>query len=166
MIKKILKFILPFFREVYIYESKKNKKKIIYHKYLLKQFKSQKLIKDKTIKQYLKVGDKFKRFNNDQILFVLFFKKRAVCFGWMSKKSNWKITEIDKIIKKKNTLILYDFYTAFNFRNRGYYTKILNLIKNIKTKNKFLIYSLKNNESSKRGISKAKFILVDKIKCL
>ena len=104
------------------------------------------------------------RFKNNQILFVLFYKKKAVSFGWMNLKSSWKITEINKIIFKKNTLILYDFFTDIKDRNKGYYTKILNLIKNIKTKNKFLIYCLKNNQSSKRGISKAKFILVDKMK--
>ena len=76
----------------------------------------------------------------------------------------WKITEINKIIFKKKTLILYDFFTEINLRNRGFYTKILNLIKNNKTKNKFLIYCLKNNESSKKGIKKAKFVLVDKLK--
>ena len=106
-----------------------------------------------------------KDFKNNETLLVLFFKKKAVCFGWLSKKSIWKITEINKIIVKKKTLILYDFFTEIKLRNRGFfYTKILNLIKNTKTRNKFLIYCLKNNESSKKGIKKAKFILVDKLK--
>ena len=166
MIKKFIKRILAFFNEIYIYESNKNKKKIAYNNFSLKQYKSQKLIKDKIIYQYLKIENKIKRFKNNQVLFVLFFKKQPVCFGWMNKRPSWKITEINKIIFKKNTFILYDFFTDLNFRNRGFYTKILNLIKNIKTNNKFLIYCLKNNENSKKGISNAKFILVDKIKGL
>tara|TARA_A100000164_G_C21716781_1_gene680894 strand:+ start:224 stop:748 length:525 start_codon:yes stop_codon:yes gene_type:complete len=166
MIKKIIKYILTFFREVYIYESKRNKKKVIYNNFLLKQYKSGYSIKNHIVKKYLTKSNRFGRFKNDQILFVLFFQKKAVCFGWMNLKPSWEITEVNKIIIKKNTLILYDFFTDLNFRNRGYYTKILNLIKNIKTKKKFLIYCLKNNESSKRGISKAKFVLVDKIKGL
>ena len=166
MIKKFIKRILAFFNEIYIYESNKNKKKITYRNFSLKQFMSQNLIKDKTIYQYLKIGNKFKRFKKNQILFVLLFKKQPVCFGWMNKKPSWKITEINKIIIKKDTFILYDFFTDLNFRNRGFYTKILNLIKNIKTNNKFFIYCLKNNENSKKGISNAKFILVDKIKGL
>ena len=140
------------------------KKKIFYDNFFLKKYKSINSIKHKSIKKYLNNENRKERFKNNQILFVLFYKKKAVSFGWMNLKSSWKITEINKIIFKKNTLILYDFFTDIKDRNKGYYTKILNLIKNIKTKNKFLIYCLKNNESSKRGISKAKFILVDKMK--
>ena len=140
------------------------KKKIFYDNFVLKKYKSINSIKHKSIKKYLTNENRKERFKNNQILFVLFYKKKAVSFGWMNLKSSWKITEINKIIFKKNTLILYDFFTDIKDRNKGYYTKILNLIKNIKTKNKFLIYCLKNNESSKRGISKAKFILVDKMK--
>ena len=66
-----------------------------------------------------------------------------------------EINPKETIVKKK-TLILYDFFTEIKLRNRGFYTKILNLIKNTKTRNKFLIYCLKNNESSKKGIKKAK----------
>ena len=164
MFKRIIKYLLTLFREVYIYESKENKKKIFYDNFFLKKYKSINSIKHKSIKKYLNNENRKERFKNNQILFVLFYKKKAVSFGWMNLKSSWKITEINKIIFKKNTLILYDFFTDIKDRNKGYYTKILNLIKNIKTKNKFLIYCLKNNQSSKRGISKAKFILVDKMK--
>ncbi len=164
MFKKIIKYLLTFFREVYIYESKGNKKKVFYVNFYLKKYRSINSIKHKSIKKYLTNENRKERFKNNQILFVLFYKKKAVSFGWMNLKSSWKITEINKIIFKKNTLILYDFFTDIKDRNKGYYTKILNLIKNIKTKNKFLIYCLKNNESSKRGINKAKFILVDKMK--
>ena len=164
MIKKFLKYLLTFFREIYIYESYKNRKKISYKYFSLKKYKSKKMIKDKKVKQYLNKENKFERFKNKQTLIVLFFKNKAVCFGWLNQKNSWKITEINKTITKKKTIILYDFFTEFKFRNKGFYTKILNLIKNIETKNKFLIYCLKNNESSKKGIINAKFTLVEKLK--
>ena len=164
MIKKFLKYLLAFFNEIYLFESYKNQKKISYRNYFLKKYNSKKKIKNKVVLEYLVRFNKFERFKNNETLLVLFFKKKAVCFGWLSKKSIWKITEINKIIFKKKTLILYDFFTEINLRNRGFYTKILNLIKNTKTRNKFLIYCLKNNESSKKGIKKAKFVLVDKLK--
>ena len=84
----------------------------------------------------------------------------------MSENSNWLITEINKNISKKKTIILYDFFTFPNYRNKGYYTKILKLIKNFKTKKIFLIYSLKNNKKSCKGILKAQFVLKDKMRRL
>ena len=164
MIKKIIKNIIALFTEVYIYESEKNIRKITYKNFFLKEYKSFNKTKNLVIKDYLKIDNRIKRFRNNQILFVLFYKKKAVCYGWMNKKKSWKITEINKKILKKNTLILYDFFTHKNFRNKGFYTKILNLIKNSKTKNKFLIYCLKNNEASKRGILKANFTLKNKMR--
>ena len=164
MIKKLLNFILPFFREVYLYESKKNKKSISFNNYFLQKYRSKKFIKNNIIEKYLETGNKEERFKRNQTLFVLFFKKKAVCFGWMNKNSTWKITEINKKINKKKTFILYDFFTPPNLRNKGFYTKILNLIKNLNTKNKFLIYCLKTNISSRKGITKSKFILVEKMK--
>ena len=164
MIKKLFNFILPFFREVYLYESRKNKKNVSFDNYFLQKYRSKKSIKNITVEKYLEIDKREERFKSNQTLFVLFFKKKAVCFGWMNKNSLWKITEINKIIKKKNTLILYDFFTPTNLRNKGFYTKILNLIKNMKTKNKFLIYCLKTNISSRTAIVKSKFILVEKMR--
>ena len=67
---------------------------------------------------------------------------------------------------KKNTIILYDFFTFLNFRRKGYYTKILKLIKNIRTTKTFIIYSLKTNKKSCNGILKSNFILKNKMKRL
>ena len=164
MIRKLFNIILPFLREVYLYESKKNKKKVTFKNYFLQKYQSRKFVKNYTVEKYLEADNRKARFKSNQTLFVLFFKKKAVCFGWMNKNSIWKIAEINKIINKKNTFILYDFYTPPDLRNKGFYTKILNLIKNIKTKNKFLIYCLKTNISSRKGIVKSKFTLVKKMK--
>ena len=111
MIRKLLNIILPFLREVYLYESKKNKKRVIFNNYFLQKYQSNKFVKNYTVEKYLEADNRKARFKSNQTLFVLFFKKKAVCFGWMNKNSIWKITEINKIINKKNTFILYDFYT-------------------------------------------------------
>ena len=84
----------------------------------------------------------------------------------MNKNSNWLITEINRKINIKNTIILYDFFTFPKLRNKGYYSKILELIKNIKTNKTFIIYSLKRNKKSCKGILKAKFFLNKKMKRL
>lgn len=162
-LKKIFFFILTFFRVIYLFESKKNKNIINYKHIELKKFKSKKLIKSPIILEYLKKDNKKDRFYNDQILFVLFYKKKIVSFGWMHEGSNWVITEINKKITIKNSIFLFDFFTLPNFRNKGFYTKILNLIKNKKTNKLFYIYCLQNNKKSTKGILNANFILKNKI---
>ena len=70
--------------------------------------------------------------------------------GWMYEGSNWHISEINKKINIENKLLLFDFFTKKKFRNKGYYQKILNLIKNFKNQKIFLIYCLKNNFASRK----------------
>ncbi len=166
MIRKIFNFITSFLNEIYIFESKCNKKKIKYKSYLLKEYRNLKQIKNRQIIKYIKVGDKDLRFKKKQVLFALFHGQQVTSFGWMNKKSRWFISEINRGINIKNSIILYDFFTFPNLRNKGYYCKILELIKNIKTKKIYIIYSLKNNESSTKGILKAKFVLRNRMKRL
>ena len=164
MIKKIFKFLISLLSEIYIFESKSNKKKIKYRNFYLKKYKSLKQIKSSGVINHLNDNHRYLRFKKKQILFVLFHKKQAVSLGWMNKGSRWFITEINRTINISNTTILYDFFTFPKLRNKGYYIKILKLIKNIKIKNFFLIYTLDNNEKSKKGIIKAKFVLIGKMK--
>ena len=82
-------------------QSKGNKKKVFYDNFNLKKYRSINSIKHKSIKKYLTNENRKERFKNNQILFVLFYKKKTVSFGWMNLKSSWKITEINKIIFKK-----------------------------------------------------------------
>ena len=164
LIKKAINYFLSFFRIIYIFESKKNKKNISYKNFILKKYVSLEQIKDFNIIKKLKKDKKIKRLKNNQTLCVLYLKKKPVCTGWMNHKSEMLITEINKKIKKKNTIILFDFFTPKLLRNKGYYSKILNLIKNFNTKKTFLIYCLKSNKSSEKGILNSKFIFMNKLK--
>ena len=82
----------------------------------------------------------------------------------MSQSIKWHISEIGKEIDVKNKILLYDFFTLKEFRNRGYYTKILRLIKNFNTNKKFWIYCLSTNYSSKKGITNSNFKLIKTIR--
>ena len=166
MVKIIFNFLVSFFNEILIFESKRNKKTLKFKNYVLKKYKNKNQIKNSQINRYLKISEKYLRFKKKQTLFVLYRNSQAVSTGWMSENSNWLITEINKNISRKKTIILYDFFTFPNYRNKGYYTKILKLIKNFKTKKIFLIYSLKNNKKSCKGILKAQFVLKDKMRRL
>ena len=83
--------------------------------------------------------------------------------GWMFNGSSWHIDEINKKIKLNGKILLWDFITFSKFRNKGFYCKLLLLIKNLNTKKFFLIYCLKNNNASKAGILNSQFKLKKKI---
>ena len=163
MIAQLKNFILSYFRTIYLFEANKNQKKLKIKNFKLKIYKKFSSIKDKNLKKFLNSQQK-KRFQKKQYFLVLFFKNNVVTTGWMCHAKNWHITEINKDIKIKNKVLLYDFFTLKEFRNRGYYAKILKLIRNFNTKKKFWIYCLSNNYSSKKGIENSNFKLIKKIK--
>ena len=149
-------------RTIYLFEANKNQKKIKIKNFKLKIFKKFSSIKDRDLKKFLNSEQK-KRFQKKQYLLVLFFNNNIVTTGWMCHGINWRITEINKDIEIKNKVLLYDFFTFKEFRNRGYYAKILKLIRNFNTKKKFWIYCLSNNYSSKKGIENSNFKFIKKI---
>lgn len=163
MIKELKNYILSNFRTIFLFEGVKNKKRLNYKDFKLIKFKKYQSIKDKNV-FFLLNADKKKRFQNKNCFFVLYFKKKVVSSGWMHEGTKWNLLEIDKEIDIKNKILLYDFFTSKKFRNRGFYSKILKLIKNLDTNKKFWIYCLANNHSSKKGIEKSNFNLIKKIR--
>ena len=87
MIKNFLKYLLAFLMK-FTFLNHIKIKKIRYRNYFLKKYNSKKKIKNKVVLEYLDRFNKFERFKNNETLLVLFFKKKAVCFGWLSKKVN------------------------------------------------------------------------------
>ncbi len=164
MIIKIIKYFRSFLREIHLYESKKNKKKISFKNFKFSKYRKFESIKNKNLKKYVKLEKKRKRFKNNQTLLALYLKKDLVCVGWMYLGQKWLISEIDYKLDIKNKILLYDFFTFKKFRNRGFYSKILNLTKNLKTDKNFLIYCLSTNKASKKGIENSNFILAKKIR--
>ena len=163
VIKKIFNWSASYFREIYIYESNYNKKKIKFKNLKIKLI-NKKEIEQKEIIIYLKKENKFKRFSKQCFLVVLKFKKKIIGYGWLYIGKNWFITEINRKINIKNKVLLFDFFIKEKFRNKNFYRKFLILIKNIKLKKVFLIYSLKSNFYSCKGIINSGFKLRNKIK--
>ena len=141
-----------------------NKKKVSFKNFKLKKFEKLESVKDKNITKNINMIEKKKRFKKNQSLIVLYFKNHVVCFGWMSQGTKWHVSEINKEINIKNKIFLYDFFTLKKFRNRGFYTKILKLSKNSKTKKRYLIYCLSNNYASKKAIKNSNFNFVKSIR--
>tara|TARA_Y100000768_G_scaffold247761_1_gene188005 strand:- start:210 stop:707 length:498 start_codon:yes stop_codon:yes gene_type:complete len=163
IIKNIFNYLCSFFRVIYVFESKKNNNKIKFKNFSLKKYELASEVKDKELKDYLIEEKKLKRIKKNQKLYVLFYKKKFVSMGWMYNGASWKIDEINKRISLNRKILLWDFVTLSKFRNKGFYSKLLLLIKNLNTKKIFLIYCLKNNNASKAGILNSKFKLKKKI---
>lgn len=162
--KKILLIILAYFRKVNIYQSKKNLKKKFFKDLKLFEFDSFKKVNSKKIQSFLKKNNLIKDFNDGSKLLALKKKNSFVALGWKKNISSfWKISEIDKYVNFKKKIILFNFWVFKKYRQKGYYSKMLSLIKNLNTKKKFIIYALDSNKSSNKGIIKADFKLIKKI---
>ncbi len=159
MIKNLIKYIFSFLQTLYLFESKKNIKLLTYKNTTLRKFNSINTIKDKNLKKYLIKEKKIQRFKNNCKLFVLFYKKNIVSIGWMYEGKTWYIEEVNKKITIKNKILLFDYKTFEKYQKKGFYVKILNLIKNMRTKKIFLIYCLKRNKASVKGIINSNFSL-------
>ena len=127
--------------------------------YKFKIYKNLSNIKKKKFQiifKYIKIKKKFK-IQNNCIFLTLSFNNNLVSSGWLFRGKKWKITEVNRDLKILNKIVIFDFITMPEYRNKGYYTKLLKLIiDRFKNKN-ILIYVLKSNKKSKKAILKAGF---------
>ena len=72
MIIKIIKNIRHYFREIYLFESKKNKNNISFKNFKPLKYSKFESIKEKNLINFIKSGKKKKRFNYKHNLFALF----------------------------------------------------------------------------------------------
>tara|TARA_B100000674_G_C37763366_1_gene879017 strand:- start:281 stop:787 length:507 start_codon:yes stop_codon:yes gene_type:complete len=155
---RFLKKLISYFRTIEIYEKKTNQITKNFKKFKFKTFNRFSNIKSKEILNYFKIHkDKKKRFSQNLMFMTLSFNGKLVSSGWLFRGRNWRITEIDRKLNVKNKFVIFDFITPSNYRNKGYYTKLLKIILS-KFKNKdILIYVLSSNIRSKKAILKAGF---------
>ena len=164
--RKILKSIYQFFLTINIYESggklekiNRNQKKVFFIK-SLNELKSKKYLQ-----KYFEENEfKLNRLKNKSKFIGLRKKNEVICSGWVYFGKNWKIEEINKIIKLNKHYLLYDFITEKNFRNKGYYKFLLKIIQNKFKKKKLIIYSLSHNRKSIKAIKNSGFKHINSLK--
>jgi hypothetical protein len=138
---------------LFLVSSKKNKK--VLHKNI-----RIKIIKSNNKKKYKINNIKSERFKKKNLLIILKDKKNLIGSGWIYfGKGEWAISEIKKKIFIKNYYLLYDFIIIKKYRNMGYYSDFLTLIKKKFSKNSLCIYTTINNFYSLKGISSSGFFL-------
>jgi RimJ/RimL family protein N-acetyltransferase len=94
------------------------------------------------------MGDKFA---------CLFDSEKILSYGWICNKDRFYISEIEVTVSNIGTVMLYDFFTPEQLRNRGFYTELLKKIINHYSSEKLAIFALKSNKPSIKAIEKAGF---------
>ena len=155
-----LRKIKAYFQTVEIYYNKTTFRAQLDEKYKISIYKSLDQVKDKKILEYFDYyKNKKKRFEKKQYFIAMCFEEKLLSSGWGFEGKDWYISEIDRKITLDNEVMLFDFITAADQRNKGNYSNLLSLI-NYKFKGKkLIIYTLQNNIYSKRGILNAGFTL-------
>jgi hypothetical protein len=138
---------------LFLVSSKKNKK--VFHKNVRIE-----IIKSDNKKKYKINSIKSERLKKKNLLIILKDKKNLIGSGWIYiGKGEWDISEIKKKIFIKNYYLLYDFIIIKKYRNMGYYSDFLTLIKKNFFKNNLCIYVSINNFYSLKGIKSSGFVL-------
>jgi hypothetical protein len=91
-------------------------------------------------------------------------QNKVIAYGWLNPNSQHYLGELALEMDLKSKIeVLYDFYTDNAYRGKGLYPTLLQnmCLRNNKSK---LIYAFSYNKSSIRGIEKAGFHLLGKIK--
>lgn len=155
---QLLKKIICYFRKVEIYEKKSNYHFTLSKKYKFKIYKNLYNIKEKEILNYFKsYKSKKKRFKENCVFITLSLENNLVSSGWLYRGKKWKITEINYTLNTSNKFVIFDFITPIKFRGRGFYTKLLKLIRCKFKKQNILIYVLSTNKISRKAIIKSGF---------
>lgn len=96
------------------------------------------------------------RFDKGDVFCALVNDSECLSSGWVATNRLFYISEINlKVLIGPNVCILYDFYTESQHRGKGFYPFLLQSIMN--GDKRYIIYVLKSNVSSLKGVEKASF---------
>lgn len=110
------------------------------------------------------IEDYRNRFNQNHVLCFWKEDDRVICYGWLNPDKRHFLGELALDMDLENRVeVLYDFFTNETYRGKGLYPSLLQKMSLRNTKPK-LIYAFSNNFSSIRGIEKAGFVLLGKIR--
>ena len=155
----LVKNFLNFFNFILIF--KKNIKCEINDLDLNQEYKSTKNENiEKLVFSNFKVPKNFiYRSKNNDILHYLQQGEKLLCYGWSSCKKKFYVSEKKFEINYSNSQIFYDFNTIIEYRNKGYYQRLLKrMLKNYPKQNCY-IYSTISNRRSITSILKSGFNL-------
>lgn len=106
----------------------------------------------------------YNRIMNKEKLYFFSENKKIICYGWSTHKPLF-VSEKNKILDIKDGVILYDFFTYEQYRNKGFYQKLLKKILNhLEPNSMAYIYALKTNIASNKAIVKAGFQAINSSK--
>lgn len=99
----------------------------------------------------------YNRIINKEKFYFLRKGHKIICYGWSTERALF-VSEKNKTLDLKDGVILYDFFTFKEFRNNGFYQKLLKkILSELEPNTKAYIYALKSNLASNKAIEKAGF---------
>lgn len=94
--------------------------------------------------------------HDDTIEFLAYADDKTIfCSGWASSKSPFSIGENNSVEELNGKVCIYDFVTPLDYRNKGYYTKLLKAARSYYDET--FIYARKNNKASRKAIERSGF---------
>lgn len=110
------------------------------------------------------VEDYRNRFQQNHILCFWKDGDRVISYGWLNPNEKHFLGELSLDINLENKVeVLYDFFTKEAYRGEGLYPSLLQKMSLRNSKPK-LIYAFSHNFSSIKGIEKAGFVFLGKIR--
>lgn len=104
------------------------------------------------------------RFLRNHIICCYVYENHVITYGWINVNSTHYLGELDlEMDLNERYEVLYDFHTNIDYRGKGLYPKLLVQMCLRNSKNK-LIYSFAQNKNSIRGIEKAGFKYLGKLR--
>ena len=165
-LKKLIKFFYQFLVQIYVFELTIYKKNTLSNKLNFFLIDKNAVKKKLFLRKYFLANKlKIKRFKNSKFIGIK-YKKEIICSGWAVYKQTkkWHIEEINKYINFENHIVLYDFRTLDEYKNRGYYKNLLKYIQNRFIGKRLVIYTLSSNLKSQNAIKKTNFKKTNEIK--
>ncbi|UCD84910.1 MAG: GNAT family N-acetyltransferase, partial [Deltaproteobacteria bacterium] len=106
------------------------------------------------------------RLNQGEICGTAWFNSEIVSYCWLVFRQA-EVGEIDQVIKlRSDELYLYDAFTLPEYRGKGFFPALLTAVLSFAKSQDYtraLIFSLRDNRPSVRGIEKAGFCLLKSI---
>ena len=155
----LIKNFFNFFNILLIF--KKNNKYKIKNRDLNQEYKSTKNenIEELVFSNFQVPKNFIYRAKNNDILHYLRQGEKILCYGWSSYRKKFHVSEKNFEINNSNSQIFYDFNTLIEYRNKGYYQKLLNKMLNSHPKQNCYIYATISNRRSISSILKSGFNL-------
>ena len=114
-------------------------------------------LKNKKFKNFDIPNYFYHRLHLEKNLHLIYDQTNLISYGWSSVSKKFKVTEINCNVVNNNNVIFFDFHTIHNFRKKGFYKILIQLMQNNYKNIDCYIFTNLLNIKSFLGIIKSNF---------